>query len=89
LRGRRVHESSDRRNARFRQLLDAADQLGPEELGAIMADHGPDGTPDDFTLCVHGSYWHTTACLQFYPKARRLRVAYDSACQARFEELQL
>jgi len=88
LRGRRVHESSGRRDARFRQLLTAADRLGPDELGAIMADHGPSGTADDFTPCVHGSYWHTTACLQFYPKARRLRVAYNTACQARFEDIE-
>jgi hypothetical protein len=89
LRGRRVHVSSEQRELRFRQLLEGADCIGPNELGAIMADHGPQDSTDGFTPCLHGSYWHTTACLQFYPKARRMRVAYDTACQAQFEEIEL
>jgi hypothetical protein len=33
------------------------------------------------------AYWFTTACLQFFPRERRLRVAYGSACQARYQEV--
>ena len=89
LRGRRLHQSSQRRDERFRQLLSQAEALTLNELGAIMADHGPAGIASDDTPCVHGSYWYTTACLQFLPKSRRMRVAYDTACQARFEEIEL
>src|SRR5205085_504019 len=78
LRGRRLHQSSDQRDRRFKQLLDQTAVIDAEELAAIMADHGPDGTPGDYTPCVHGSYWSTTACLQFFPASRRLRVAYTA-----------
>jgi hypothetical protein len=89
LRGRRLHQSSELRGARFRQLLDATEVFGTAELAALMADHGPAGTPGDFTVCVHGSYWYTTACLQFFPRSRRLRVSYSTACQARYLEATL
>lgn len=87
LRGRRVHQSSDSRHRRFQQLLAETDAFDVHQLSAIMADHGADGTPGDDTLCMHGSYWFTTACLQFFPASRRIRVAYSTACQARFEEI--
>ncbi len=89
LRRRRLHQSSELRDQRFKQLLGEAKILGADELGAVMADHGSTGTPNDDTPCVHGSYWYTTACLQFFPKSRRMRVAYDTACQARYEEVEL
>lgn len=89
LRGRRLHQSSQLRDQRFEELLGQAEHLGADELGAIMADHGPTGTPDDNTPCMHSSYWNTTACLQFFPKSRRIRVSYSNACQALYEEAQL
>ena len=88
LRGRRLHQSSESRDQRFRQLLAEVDVLDANLLGAIMADHGSDDTPSDDTPCVHGSYWFTTACLQFFPRARRIRVAYNTACQASFEDVE-
>ena len=87
LRGRRVHHSSDMRNRRYRELLNNKKIFDKDTLGALMADHGENGIPNDFTPCVHGSYWQTTACLQFFPKSRRIRVAYDLACQAKYQEI--
>ncbi|MCI0685118.1 MAG: C45 family peptidase [Gemmataceae bacterium] len=89
LRGRRLHLSSERRNERFDANLAGDAALGPDDLARIMADHGPTGVADDFTPCVHGTYWHTTACLQLLPAMRSLRVAYATACQARYETFQL
>ena len=89
LRGRRLHQSSELRDRRFQQLLAETDVLDVDRLSAIMSDHGPEGTPGDDTICMHGSYWFTTACLQFFPGSRRIRVAYDTACQARFEDVEL
>ena len=54
-----------------------------------MSDHGHDDQPSAETICMHSDYWHTTACLQFFPKQRKMRVAYDTACRARYEEFQL
>lgn len=89
LRGRPVHWSSELRDQRFEQLLAATDAFDADQLNALMADHGPDNQPGDHTLCVHGAYWFTTACLQFFPRSRRIRVSYSTACQARFEEIEL
>lgn len=89
LRWRRLHQSSELRDRRFRQLLAEADVIDCDRLSAIMADHGSVGIPGDDTPCVHGSHWFTTACLQFFPKERRMRVAYDGACRAKFVDLVL
>jgi len=89
LRGKLVHDSAQRRDARFAQLLADAGSIGPEELLAVMADHGPEGAASDSTPCMHGAYWHTTATLQFFPRSRRVRVAFDTACRATFTELEV
>jgi len=89
LRGKRLHQSSELRDQRFQELLEKADTLDIEQLGAIMADHGPTGTPNGDTPCMHSPYWYTTACLQFFPKSRSIRVAYNTACQAHYQEIQL
>jgi hypothetical protein len=69
------------------RMLGEIEVFGANELQAVMADHGSDGIPGDNTPCVHGAYWYTTACLQFFPQSRRMRVAYDTACQARFADM--
>lgn len=89
LRGRRLHESSIIRDQRFQQLLCQHEMIGINELGVIMSDHGPDERPGGSTLCVHGNYWHTTACLQFFPAERKMRVAFSTACEASFSDFQL
>jgi len=53
----------------------------------VMADHGPTDSPDDHTVCVHGAYRYTPARLQFFPRSGRMRVAYDTACRATYEEV--
>ena len=89
LRGRRLHLSSELRGGRFQQLLANETAFDEVSLGALMADHGSNGIADDFTPCVHGSYWYTTACLQLFPRSRRMRVAYASACEAQYAEFAL
>ena len=89
LRGRRILESSDRRDERFAKLLAAADQFDADALNSLMSDHGPSNQPSACTPCMHSDYWNTTACLQFYPRERRMRVAYTSACRARFVDFVL
>jgi len=87
LRGRRLHHSSEVRDGRFRELLEQTRIFDAEGLRTVMADHGPTDSPDDHTVCVHGSYWYTTASLQFFPRSGRMRVAYDTACRATYEEV--
>jgi hypothetical protein len=86
LRGRRLHLSSERRDDRFRELLETPTVFGPDELTALFSDHGHDGVAGDLTICMHGSYWHTTCCVQLFPQTRSMRIAYDTTCRAEFRE---
>ena len=47
------------------------------------------GEPSKDSICMHSDYWTTTATLQFLPRSRRLRVAFDSACTARFSDFEV
>jgi hypothetical protein len=87
--GIRILESPELRGARLADLLGQADRLGPDELSAILADHGPTKQPDANTLCIHSPYWQTTACVQLFPRARRMRIAYGTACSARYQDIVL
>jgi hypothetical protein len=89
IRGRRVLQSPDCRRDRLSQLLADNNPLSAEQLQNILSDHGPAGQPSDDSLCMHGSYWTTTASLQWFPQERKVRVAYSSTCQAKYIELQL
>lgn len=89
LRGKRILESSECRDARFRELLSQQNLFDLDDLARIMADHGPDGMPSDHSICKHSDYWHTTASLQLIPAERRIRISYRSACQANYHDFQL
>jgi hypothetical protein len=77
------------RDRRAMELLRSAAALGPDEIAALMADHGPAGEPSFESICVHTDYWCTTACLQLFPRWRRMRVAYATACRAEYREFGL
>jgi hypothetical protein len=83
-----VLESAEARWGRFEQLLDAGKKFDQDELADLMSDHGANGA-DHRTLCMHGDYWNTTACLQFYPRQRKMRVSYSSACDAEYTDFVL
>jgi hypothetical protein len=85
IRGVRVLESAEARFCRFEHLLNSGQRLGPDELADLMSDHGDAGA-DHRTLCMHSEYWNTTACLQFYPRQRKMRVSYSSACDAKYTD---
>lgn len=89
LQGRPVHESANERHARLEHLLSQSEQLDLATLNHIMSDHGRDGVGSANTICMHGEYWHTTACLQLLPHERRVRVAYNARCEARFVDFPL
>ena len=89
LRGKPVLEWHANRARRLEELVGRQNCIGPDELAAIMADHGPNGLPDGTTPCVHTDYWRTTASLQWFPARRRVRVSYSTACTARYVEIAL
>jgi hypothetical protein len=63
--------------------------VGPDELAAIMADHGPAGVAGGASPCVHTRYFNTTAALQWFPARRAVRVSYSTACTAQYVEIAL
>jgi hypothetical protein len=89
LRGQPVLDWHARRESRIEALVRSKGLLGGDELAAIMADHGPANAPDGTTPCVHTDYWRTTAALQWFPAQRRLRVAFSTACKAKYVEIAL
>ena len=89
LRGRVVHDSADARHARLTELTSHAKPLTIDTVSTVMADHGDQGEPSSNSLCMHSDYWNTTATLQLFPRTRTMRVAFDSACRARFTDLRL
>jgi alpha-D-ribose 1-methylphosphonate 5-triphosphate synthase subunit PhnG len=89
LRGRRVHQSSERRECRLDAPQSRSQRVDLDDVSAWMADHGPDHLPGADTVCMHSDYWHTTACIQLLPAERRLRIAYAPACAATFTEFTL
>jgi hypothetical protein len=89
LRGQRVLKCHADRADRIEKLLRQTPKAGPDELAAIMADHGPNGTPDSSSPCVHSDYFRTTACLQWFPAERRVRVSFANPCVADYVELAL
>lgn len=88
LRGRRVLDSSLRRMSRFDELLQDAAGLSSDDLKRIMSDHDG-GEPSDATICMHSDYWITSACVQCLPQERTLRVAFGTACQAKYTDYTL
>lgn len=89
LRGRRILQSAETRDARFRELLSHRQTLDLQDLAGIFSDHGPEASPSRDTICIHSDYWNTTASLQLLPASRKLRVSYSTACQADYQEFQL
>lgn len=89
LRGKRVHESAEMRRQRMEALVTKLGSLSDEGLAAVMSDHGEEGKPSGLTPCVHSDYWNTTACLQLFPVARRLRASFTYACRPAYRELSL
>jgi predicted choloylglycine hydrolase len=89
LRGQSVLQPHMVRARRLEELVRNQSKLGPDELAAVMGDHGPSGMADGESPCVHTDYFNTTASLQWFPRSRRVRVSYGKACTARYVEISL
>jgi hypothetical protein len=89
LRGQRIHESADRRDATLEQLLHSRERFAAADLRTVMSDHGPNRQPSAHSICVHSDYWHTTASIQIAPAERVLRAAFSPTCIAEYESFSL
>jgi hypothetical protein len=89
LRGVSVLQPHTDRGRRIQELLLRQSRVGPDELAAIMGDHGPAGVPDGGSPCVHTDYFATTAAFQWFPARRAVRVSFSPACTAQYAEIAL
>jgi hypothetical protein len=90
LRGRRVHESSERRHRRADAMLGERERASADDLATILADHGDAGSGgDDHTICRHGPYYSTTCSVILLPRRRAMRLLVGPACEGRFDDLSL
>lgn len=89
LRGKRVHESSERRQARAQSLLGELGAARDVELARILSDHGPGARGDDHTVCRHGPYYSTTCAVVLRPRQRAMSVLVGAPCAGRFSDLSL
>jgi hypothetical protein len=90
LRGRRVHESSERRHGRAESLLASIGAATDRDLSAILADHGEAAGPgDDHSLCRHGPYYSTMCSVVLFPRRRAMRLLLGSPCTGSFTDLSM
>jgi hypothetical protein len=89
LRGRRIHESSERRLDRAAAMIDSFGAASGAELGAVLGDHGAAGAGDDNTICRHGPYYSTTCSMVLLPKQRAMRLLVGQPCAGSFTDLSL
>jgi predicted choloylglycine hydrolase len=84
--GLRVHESSEKRLERARELLGDNKAVNEDLLAEIMQDHGKDDDPSNLTICQHGDFISTTRSVILYPNRKRIRVLYGNPCQNGYTE---
>ena len=89
LRGGSVLRPHADRTRRLEELVRNHSTLGPDELAAVMADHGQTGVPDGSSPCVHTPYFNTTGTFQWFPAGRRVRVSFTRACVAQYVDIAL
>lgn len=84
VRGRRVHASSESRSDRAHALLADCGTASADDLKAMLADHGPAGEGDDYTICRHGPYHRTTSSVVLYPQRRTMEIMFGAPCEATY-----
>ena len=87
--GRRVHESSERRLDRAHQMLAASHTIDEIRIAAILRDHRGDSEPSRNTICMHGPIASTMRSTIFYPRRKTIKTLYGNPCENEYEELRL
>jgi hypothetical protein len=84
--GARVHESSERRLERVKELLKDGSLVDEADIGGILRDHGKNNAPSRNTICHHDAYASTLRSMIFLPERRAIKVLYGNTCQGQYEE---
>ncbi len=98
IRGLRIHETNELRYERALEILNSRRKHSEDDLIKLLSDHHlPHGKTDAFprssdttgsenTICRHGGFFRTQVSALFYPRKRRVLVAFGFPCKAEFAE---
>jgi hypothetical protein len=89
VRGARVHASSEHRQRRAEELLDACGAASEADLERFAADHDGGEACTDNTICRHGPYYRTTCSVVLFPRRRTMKVMFANPCAGRFDVVSL
>ena len=84
--GRRILESSEKRLARARELIDLNHKMDFKKICSILSDHGEDNQPSETSICRHGKYVSTIRSSIFYPYKKKVKVLYGKTCQNQYTD---
>jgi hypothetical protein len=87
MKGIRVHESSERRYERVRQLIHGSQSIDEARIISILRDHGADSSPSRNTVCMHGPISGTMRSMIFYPRRKIVKALHGSPCENEYSEL--
>jgi predicted choloylglycine hydrolase len=83
----RLHESSEHRLARARELLQETTEVNEDTIVRILRDHGKENRPSELTICRHHQVSSTLRSVLFHPDRRTVKVLYGNPCQNDYAEL--
>lgn len=81
LKGKRVHESSEKRYQRILEILKKRTKISVEDVEEMLKDHNNQKEGDDNTVCRHGGYLSTQMGVIFLPKLKKVKVFYGNPCK--------
>jgi predicted choloylglycine hydrolase len=85
--GVRVHESSEQRLKRAKELLKGKTKINNKRIATILRDHGDENKPSMLTICRHDIYASTLRSMIFYPNRKTIKILYGNPCQNEYEEI--
>jgi predicted choloylglycine hydrolase len=85
--GKRIHESSERRYDRAHQMLSASRTIDETRIMAVLRDHSGDTEPSKNTICNHGRIGRTIRSSIFYPSRRKIKALHGNPCENEYGEI--
>jgi predicted choloylglycine hydrolase len=85
----RVHESSEQRLSRIKELIKNKDKIDEKDVMAILHDHGEENKPSMFTVCSHSEFTSTLRSTIFYPNKKTIKVLYGFPCKNKYTKFKI
>lgn len=85
IRGRRIHETNELRYRRAIDIIEDMNKLDENDLIKILCDHA-NGVGSENTICRHGEFFNTQVSAIFYPRRRKILIAFGYPCSSEFQE---